>query len=214
MSSNDRGAVVVTKRATQAATPDRRTVRTRQALLGAFVELMFSDGFDAISVARIAARANVGRSTFYLHYRSREDILKATLSRPSAPLADVVDHELAPAALLPLLAHFHEQRRMSRVFFGGGLRRMWVDCLAGMIEPRLSALARRARARPLLPLPLAAVQVAEMQLALVLHWLAGKDAARPEAVAEAIVASTRAIVCVMLAVDGNALSSAQEKSRR
>jgi hypothetical protein len=53
-----------------------------------------------------------------------------------------------------------------------------------------------------------------MQLALVLHWLAGKDAARPEAVAEAIVASTRAIVCVMLAVDGNALSSAQEKSRR
>ncbi|MGZ5207128.1 MAG: TetR/AcrR family transcriptional regulator, partial [Caldimonas sp.] len=44
---------------------DRRTTKTRQALMGAFVELMLADGYDSLTVDAIVARANVGRSTFY-----------------------------------------------------------------------------------------------------------------------------------------------------
>jgi AcrR family transcriptional regulator len=54
---------------------DRRIQRTRQALRKALVELIEEKGYDAISVEEITQRANLGRATFYLHYKDKEDIL-------------------------------------------------------------------------------------------------------------------------------------------
>jgi AcrR family transcriptional regulator len=54
---------------------DRRIQRTRQALRKALVELVEEKGYDAISVEEITKRANLGRATFYLHYKDKEDIL-------------------------------------------------------------------------------------------------------------------------------------------
>jgi AcrR family transcriptional regulator len=54
---------------------DRRIQRTRQALRAALLELIKEKGFDALSVEEITARANLGRATFYLHYKDKEDLL-------------------------------------------------------------------------------------------------------------------------------------------
>jgi AcrR family transcriptional regulator len=54
---------------------DRRVQRTRQALRAALVELIREKGYDAISVEEITQRANLGRATFYLHYKDKDDIL-------------------------------------------------------------------------------------------------------------------------------------------
>ena len=54
---------------------DWRVQRTRQALRKALVELIQEKGYDAISVEEITQRANLGRATFYLHYKDKEDIL-------------------------------------------------------------------------------------------------------------------------------------------
>lgn len=194
--------------------PDRRTTRSRNALMGAFVELLLSEGYDAVTVERVAERADVGRSTFYMHYRGKEDILRESMTRPSSHLAILVGHEMAPDALLPILEHFRGQRRLNRIFFTWPIRPIWVKCLGGMIAPRLAAVARQARAQPILPLPLAALQIAEAQIALVAHWLSANAPARPEAVAEALIAQTRALVAALLRVDaGAALFIAGEKLR-
>ena len=42
---------------------DRRRARTRQALLQAFISLMFERRYDGFGVADLIERANVGRST-------------------------------------------------------------------------------------------------------------------------------------------------------
>ena len=55
--------------------PDRRVQRTRQALRNALMELIKEKGFDAISVEEITQRADLGRATFYLHYKDKEDLL-------------------------------------------------------------------------------------------------------------------------------------------
>lgn len=180
--------------------PDRRTERSRSALMSAFVGIVLSEGYEAVTVERVAERANVGRSTFYMHYAGKEDILKKSLTRPSSHLAVVVGHDVAPASLLPILAHFHEQRKTNRVFFDWPVRPIWVRCLAEMIEPRLASVSRHARGRPVLPLPLIALQIAEAQIALVTHWLQGRVPAKPEAVAEALVAQTRAMLVCLLRV--------------
>lgn len=54
---------------------DRRIQRTRQSLRTALLELIKEKDYDAISTEEITERANVGRATFYLHYKDKEDLL-------------------------------------------------------------------------------------------------------------------------------------------
>src|SRR6185436_2880035 len=54
---------------------DRRIQRTRQALRTALIELTKEKDYDSISIEDITERANVGRATFYLHYKDKEDLL-------------------------------------------------------------------------------------------------------------------------------------------
>lgn len=180
------------------AKPDRRSERTEQALMRAFVDLLLGQGYDSVTVEDIAARANVGRSTFYMHHRNKEAILRKSLTRPSSILSLIVGHDVTPDMLAPQLAHFQEQRKINHVFFVDPIRRIWISSLAGLIEPRLAAVARLARANPLLPQNLIALQIADAQIALVTHWLAGRAPVKPLAVAEAMIAATRALTASLL----------------
>lgn len=53
---------------------DRRTTRTRLALRQALRELVKEKSYATITIEEITERANVGRTTFYLHYRDKEDL--------------------------------------------------------------------------------------------------------------------------------------------
>ncbi|MCX6082505.1 MAG: TetR/AcrR family transcriptional regulator [Chloroflexi bacterium] len=54
---------------------DRRILRTRISLRNALLMLIKEKDFDFISVEEITDRANLGRATFYLHYKDKEDLL-------------------------------------------------------------------------------------------------------------------------------------------
>ncbi|MET8797750.1 TetR/AcrR family transcriptional regulator [Nocardia sp. NPDC004568] len=56
-------------------TPDRRVRKTRHALHRALIELMMERPYDRITVSDVITRADVGRSTFYAHYRDKDDLL-------------------------------------------------------------------------------------------------------------------------------------------
>jgi AcrR family transcriptional regulator len=53
---------------------DRRVRRTRESLGDALVELIREKPFAAITVQEVLDRAGVGRSTFYTHYRDKDDL--------------------------------------------------------------------------------------------------------------------------------------------
>ncbi|HLA33291.1 MAG TPA: helix-turn-helix domain-containing protein, partial [Rhodocyclaceae bacterium] len=55
------------------ASTDRRVQRTRNALREALVELMMERTWDEIGVQDICERANIGRSTFYMHFSSKDE---------------------------------------------------------------------------------------------------------------------------------------------
>ena len=60
---------------------DRRIQRTRQLLHEALIELIQEKGYEAVTVQDILDRANLGRSTFYLHYRDKEELLLSGFER-------------------------------------------------------------------------------------------------------------------------------------
>jgi AcrR family transcriptional regulator len=177
---------------------DRRTERTRAALMSAFLEIMFSDGYEGATVEKIAERANIGRSTFYFHYKSKEGILRASMARPSFHLAVIVGHDIAVERMVPVLLHFLENRKKNRVFFTWPVRGIWTSALADTISPRLASIARHARACPVLPLPMIARHIAEAQIALVADWVLANPSAKPEAVTQALIVSTHALLASLL----------------
>ena len=58
---------------------DRRVRRTRDALGDALVALMQETTFESITVQQILDRAGIGRSTFYAHYRDKDDLFLSDL---------------------------------------------------------------------------------------------------------------------------------------
>ncbi|NQP34562.1 TetR/AcrR family transcriptional regulator [Streptococcus suis] len=55
---------------------DRRIAKTRKAIFQAFLSLLNEKGYDDMRVQDVIDRADVGRSTFYAHYASKEALLE------------------------------------------------------------------------------------------------------------------------------------------
>lgn len=108
---------------------DRRIQRTRQSLRTALLELIKEKGYDAISIEEITERANVGRATFYLHYKDKEDLLLEEFSEmanekvrvlsevpfsewlPSSDDLDVKDRRPSPP-LLMVFEHIYDNAEL------------------------------------------------------------------------------------------------------
>ncbi|MHB8473326.1 MAG: TetR/AcrR family transcriptional regulator [Gammaproteobacteria bacterium] len=108
---------------------DRRRLRTRTALRDALIDLITEQGWDDIAVQDICARANIGRSTFYLHYANKDALLQGGLKDLQAELqrqARVRSDNARPSTkasesfhfALGLIEHAHEQRKVFRSLIG------------------------------------------------------------------------------------------------
>ncbi len=70
---------------------DRRIQRTRHMLSDALFALIGERGYEAITVQDITERANIGRATFYLHYKDKEELLSASLKQLVNELTQYVE---------------------------------------------------------------------------------------------------------------------------
>jgi AcrR family transcriptional regulator len=103
---------------------DRRSLRTRTALRAALLELIIERGWDDIAVQDLCDRANVGRSTFYTHYDSKDALLAGGLEdlrsflRQAARERRAAGNEATLDFALGLIEHAYEQRRLFRTLVG------------------------------------------------------------------------------------------------
>ena len=127
---------------------DRRVARTRRSLQRALVELILEKGFDALSVAEICERADVGRTTFYAHYADKSDLLQGSLEGLGEHLREAnrgpEDPSVHPALAFvrPMLEHAAEQADLFAALMrgrGGAFMQDLVhDIWCELIRERLS----------------------------------------------------------------------------
>src|SRR5512137_919895 len=54
---------------------ERRRLQTRQQLMQATLDLVLEKGYAAVSVQDITDRADLGRGTFYIHFKDKDEVL-------------------------------------------------------------------------------------------------------------------------------------------
>lgn len=157
---------------------DRRTLRTRKAIFDALIRLVFSRRYDAIRTADLIEEAGIGRSTFYEHFHSKDDVLVAVIDPIFLPLAIAATGRGSRAALRATLEHVWDQRAFARVLFEPPLLPKLQRKLAGMIEARVPAGSDG------LPVALVAMGAAAGQLAVLRMWLTGEASCTADALAQ------------------------------
>ena len=160
---------------------DPRVGRSRQAVLAGFRRLAFTRRYDAIRTTELIAMSGVGRSTFYKHFRGKDDVLLASVEAVLEPLANAAAGRGSKAQVCRTLEHVWQQRALGRMILGSDVAPRLQRRLGAMIEARLDEGSGTA------PKAMRATAAAAGQLAMLRIWVTGEAPCSPQALAQQIM---------------------------
>lgn len=148
---------------------DRRVRRTRDLLRRALLDLIREKGFDRVTVQDIVDRADVGRSTFYAHFRDKEDLLVHGLEE----LRDAFDpRQEDPPGSLAVFEHFAAYRDVWRAMAGRRSAELFLRHLHGFLSDlvREQLRARAPGGRTQVPLEALVEFAVSTMIGLGVRW--------------------------------------------
>ncbi len=154
---------------------DRRVLRTRDRLGDALVALMQEKPFNDITVQEVLDRAGVSRSTFYVHYRDKDDLFLSDVDEflefMAGALSRHAEKSERVAPVREFFAHVAEAERLYAALVEAGRIPDFIELaeehFARGIERRLTEIPRAqggdAAARVLLAHALAGAMLSMLQ---------------------------------------------------
>jgi AcrR family transcriptional regulator len=104
----------------------RRRLQTRNLLIQSTLQLVLEKGYDAISIQDITDRADLGRGTFYIHFKDKEEVvwtafrdLFQELEQEAHKQLDRNMPQVEYYGLVNIFCHAEKNRDLYRVMFGG-----------------------------------------------------------------------------------------------
>jgi AcrR family transcriptional regulator len=172
---------------------DRRKVRTRKMLHDALISLITERDFDSLTIEDITNRADLRRATFYLHYRTKDELLLTVLQttfdqlvEQMQPLimSDVLAGKTQIETYAVMFRHVGEHSHLYSTILssqgGAAIARNIRAYLAGHIEKAV----RRLPQTPSVPPHVLANYMAGAELGLITWWLESGQPYSPETMAE------------------------------
>ena len=105
---------------------ERRRLQTRRQLIETTMQLVLEKGYDAISIQDITDQADLGRGTFYIHFKDKEEIVWTVFQELFRTLEQDAHRQLdrnAPGVeyygLLNIFRHAEKNRDLYRIMLGG-----------------------------------------------------------------------------------------------
>jgi AcrR family transcriptional regulator len=177
---------------------DRRTNRTRRRLRDALMALILEKGYDAVTVEDITSRADLGRTTFYLHYKDKEELLIESIDAIANDLKAQVDllggaHAIGDVQPRPIhlaFNHAAEHADLYRIILQGEgatktatrLRQIISDGALEFIQARMQVI--QSGVEPTVDVHLIADYFASALLGFMTWWLEAGSPYPPDQMAD------------------------------
>lgn len=169
---------------------DRRQRKSRRAIYDAFESLMAERHYSQVTVAQIIERADIGRSTFYAHFETKDDLLNNMCAEMFDHIFEGVNdyclthQELQAADLQGKLAHLLYHLRDSHSGVCGKLISEGEPIFTGYFQRQLGVLIESgANTSSDVPSDLMNGMLVSAFNQAVAWWLAGGATEKPERVA-------------------------------
>lgn len=161
---------------------DRRVQRTRKSLQEALIALILEEGYDDISILDITEKANLGRATFYLHFKDKDELLLEVIDQLVVDFLDQVPQLTAAQwhlkdtktiiKLFEFAANHYDLYRILTIGKGGitaarQLQSSIAENVKDFIQSELDGLGTEA----VLPLDFIANHFTGSLLAIIYWWL-------------------------------------------
>jgi AcrR family transcriptional regulator len=169
---------------------DRRVQKTRKLLHDALFSLVHEKNYDSIVVKEILNRANVGRSTFYMHFRDKDELLVSGMLDMLRPAhTPVLPSAAKPQARtisfsLPIFEHIHQHRSASGAMIGSRGRAVLHEhlqkALAELIGDDVKKYFRGHRKPAPIPLDLLVQYLASAFILTLNWWVDSKSSLHPK----------------------------------
>lgn len=155
---------------------DRRTQRTKHSLTHAMVDLVTEKRFDDITVQNLIDRADIGRSTFYVHYRDKEDLFQRNWERfLDFCVEQIVWDKVGKGSFFPVLFLFDHLKDV-QPFYRGLVRSrkseaLWKTGTEYLSQELGKGLQANLKYHPSIPIPILGNYLATELFALLKWWL-------------------------------------------
>ncbi|MEJ2707911.1 MAG: TetR/AcrR family transcriptional regulator [Anaerolineales bacterium] len=172
---------------------DRRVLRTRRSLKDALLALILEEGYDSVTIEEITERADLGRTTFYLHYKDKEELLLESISE----LVDDLVEQTRDSKVEPILLSFYHAREnadLYRIILRGEgafkaierLRKIVAQTIDELLGEALHELAvqENTKFEPRVPMKVFINYFSGSLLGIMTWWLEEEEPYSPEEMAE------------------------------
>ena len=171
--------------------PDRRIQKTQKLLHDALMSLVREKPYDDIVVKEILDRANVGRSTFYTHFKDKDELLASgmhdllrTVQTAELPASGTRQERIIRFSL-PVFEHIHRHREAGAAGMGARgrailhehLQRVLADLIADDVR---KALQGRRKSAGQVPPELLSQYVASTFVLVLNWWVESNNALHPK----------------------------------
>lgn len=162
---------------------DRRIGRTRKLMHEALMSLIVEKGYEAITVQDILDRADVGRSTFYAHYRDKDELLLSSFEHLRSMFEQQQQAIIASRRtgndpeinfILELFRHTGRHQKLYKAFAGKQSGEMVLKYLHRYLYDLLierTTLLMKSRKTPPVPIEITTHYLVSSLLSLMTWWL-------------------------------------------
>ena len=161
---------------------DRRVQRTRKLLRESMMALILEEGYDEISIQDITDKANLGRATFYLHFKDRDELLLEVMEHFLTEFIDQLpqlttaqwqfEDTKAITRIFDFAAEHYDLFRILMIGSGGiTATRQLHSTLAENLAESILVETDEKGAQPLVPIDFIANHFAGSLLATIYWWL-------------------------------------------
>lgn len=172
---------------------DKRILKTRYAIYDAFAKVLKEKPFSKITIEDILQQSKVSRSTFYSHFKTKEEVLSSISNHIfehvfSHSLKEEKTHDFSKVNILDyshlithIFYHLHDEKELISAILSSESKDIFINNMKDVINPISNIIIKNnSIANNNLPMELSLNKVTELFVVVMDYWFKNNCLETPE----------------------------------